>query len=348
MKSLGNLRANARWNPNEARNPPPTNMEQSERDSELEKYIRAKYEHKRFIERPLPKADNPTPKPTEPRPKSTPLPPEPSKIAPGTTPALNNKEDSLFGSTLQYRPASSAAVAYLPPASLSPPPAPPPVTPAPAPTMTPNHAFLPPAFSPAGQYPSATFAPSLNHLQQAPQMSPPVWAEMVSLQTGSPSLPVQSSQTFMNAAQLPTSQYGLLPSSSLHTAPTHYGLSPVPSFPSNTAPATMNPNLSMMHPGTSINQGFAPVGSSGWYPNQIAQAGPYTNQHQPNVVEMPMSGGFSQSQPFQQQFGYPQQYMNPSVVQPAVAQSGFVNTGQHPYAPPQQQPQYQQTYKWTD
>ncbi|KAG0151466.1 hypothetical protein CROQUDRAFT_544186 [Cronartium quercuum f. sp. fusiforme G11] len=39
MKSKGNLKANSQWNPNEAKNPPPTDLEESERDSELEKFI---------------------------------------------------------------------------------------------------------------------------------------------------------------------------------------------------------------------------------------------------------------------------------------------------------------------
>ncbi|KAG9082732.1 hypothetical protein FS749_006615, partial [Ceratobasidium sp. UAMH 11750] len=41
VKTIGNINANAKWNPNEARHPPPTNFEESERDSEMERYIRA-------------------------------------------------------------------------------------------------------------------------------------------------------------------------------------------------------------------------------------------------------------------------------------------------------------------
>lgn len=40
MKTIGNVKANEYWNPDEIKHPPPTNMEMSERDSELEKYIR--------------------------------------------------------------------------------------------------------------------------------------------------------------------------------------------------------------------------------------------------------------------------------------------------------------------
>jgi hypothetical protein len=55
MKEMGNLKSNRIFNPDEMRNRPPTNMEESERDSELEKYIRRKYEFRRFMEgRPPP------------------------------------------------------------------------------------------------------------------------------------------------------------------------------------------------------------------------------------------------------------------------------------------------------
>lgn len=40
MRSIGNVKSNAIFNPNEIRNPPPPNLEDSERDSEIELYIR--------------------------------------------------------------------------------------------------------------------------------------------------------------------------------------------------------------------------------------------------------------------------------------------------------------------
>ncbi|EIN14452.1 ArfGap-domain-containing protein [Punctularia strigosozonata HHB-11173 SS5] len=51
MRSIGNIASNNKYNPDETRFPPPANMIDSERDSELEKYIRAKYEFKRFMAR---------------------------------------------------------------------------------------------------------------------------------------------------------------------------------------------------------------------------------------------------------------------------------------------------------
>ena len=40
MKNVGNAKSNAIYNPNEARHPPPPNLEDGERDSEMEQYIR--------------------------------------------------------------------------------------------------------------------------------------------------------------------------------------------------------------------------------------------------------------------------------------------------------------------
>jgi hypothetical protein len=40
MKAIGNVKSNQYYNPDERANPIPANMEESERDSELEQYIR--------------------------------------------------------------------------------------------------------------------------------------------------------------------------------------------------------------------------------------------------------------------------------------------------------------------
>ncbi|CAA7266243.1 unnamed protein product [Cyclocybe aegerita] len=51
MKSMGNIKSNSIYNPNELKHPPPPNLEDTERDSEIEQYIRAKYEYRKFIDR---------------------------------------------------------------------------------------------------------------------------------------------------------------------------------------------------------------------------------------------------------------------------------------------------------
>ncbi|KAI0252851.1 hypothetical protein BJV78DRAFT_1281426 [Lactifluus subvellereus] len=48
MRQIGNIKSNEVYNPDVVRNPPPTNMIDAERDSDLEKFIRDKYEFKRF------------------------------------------------------------------------------------------------------------------------------------------------------------------------------------------------------------------------------------------------------------------------------------------------------------
>ncbi|KAI6128156.1 hypothetical protein EDD16DRAFT_1744912, partial [Pisolithus croceorrhizus] len=56
MKQNGNIKSNQLYNPDEVRHPPPANLIGTERDSELEKFIRAKYEYKRFMGRKPPSA----------------------------------------------------------------------------------------------------------------------------------------------------------------------------------------------------------------------------------------------------------------------------------------------------
>ena len=48
MRQTGNRASNAIWNPNEALHPPPTSLGADERDSEVEKFIRRKYEQGAF------------------------------------------------------------------------------------------------------------------------------------------------------------------------------------------------------------------------------------------------------------------------------------------------------------
>jgi stromal membrane-associated protein len=43
MKQYGNIKSNQIYHPDERRHPPPTNMMESERDSELEKFIRGSF-----------------------------------------------------------------------------------------------------------------------------------------------------------------------------------------------------------------------------------------------------------------------------------------------------------------
>lgn len=54
MREYGNDRSNAYYNPDEKRNRPPANVGDGERDSEVERFIRNKYEFRKFIDRKPP------------------------------------------------------------------------------------------------------------------------------------------------------------------------------------------------------------------------------------------------------------------------------------------------------
>lgn len=125
MKQNGNIKSNAFYNPDEARHPPPTNMMEAERDSEIEKFIRAKYEFKWFMNckpsksvppaRPFSNAVIPRPKSTptmDPAPfkrKSSPIPPPvPAKNATrGGTGTLNFLPGALSPGSAPVQPARS-------------------------------------------------------------------------------------------------------------------------------------------------------------------------------------------------------------------------------------------------
>ncbi|KAH9847007.1 hypothetical protein C2E23DRAFT_850293 [Lenzites betulinus] len=97
MKTTGNAKSNAHFNPDEVRHPPPTNMIDSERDSDLEKYIRAKYEYKSFVSRSSQVAallgpsrsssSRLSPAPVPPRSHTVPAPTPPVSAAPSSTAA---------------------------------------------------------------------------------------------------------------------------------------------------------------------------------------------------------------------------------------------------------------------
>ncbi|KAF8333152.1 putative GTPase activating protein for Arf-domain-containing protein [Cantharellus anzutake] len=66
MKNMGNSKANSTYNPDERKNPPPTNADESDRGSEMEKFIRDKYQYKKFM---APVKSSPSPSPLAPLPK---------------------------------------------------------------------------------------------------------------------------------------------------------------------------------------------------------------------------------------------------------------------------------------
>ncbi|KAG1752082.1 hypothetical protein EDB19DRAFT_1628154 [Suillus lakei] len=138
MKQNGNIKSNALYNPDEARHPPPTNMMEAERDSDIEKFIRAKYEFKWFINckpskfvppaRPSSNAVTIRPKSTptmDPAPfkrKSSPIPPPvPAKNATrGGTGAFNLLPGALSSGSTPVQPARSISQPLHTPSSSAP------------------------------------------------------------------------------------------------------------------------------------------------------------------------------------------------------------------------------------
>ncbi|KAG9080984.1 hypothetical protein FRC06_005955 [Ceratobasidium sp. 370] len=221
VKTIGNINANAKWNPNEARHPPPTNLEESERDSEMEKYIRAKYETKRFMDRNPPSKvqtsttsnSNPyasastsaTPVSTSAASPSTARPPKPEPVDPSQTVKLGFGRESrvefslggggvdIFDEIVQHKkppPRSRTAPIPEPPKEVPPP------TPAvPTPTSSTLSAAFP-SRSLSAQPPGAVGASTLGGMGTSGMSmgagmttavpANPVWGDMMALQTGGP------------------------------------------------------------------------------------------------------------------------------------------------------------------
>ncbi|VDB96645.1 unnamed protein product [Peniophora sp. CBMAI 1063] len=106
MRNMGNRKANALYNPDEVRHPPPTNMIDSERDSELEKFIRNKYEFKKFMNRSgtaQPPAPSAARAPPPARAATAPFDAHPTLSPPSSAPVSS----SSFAQNLPPQPASA-------------------------------------------------------------------------------------------------------------------------------------------------------------------------------------------------------------------------------------------------
>ncbi|KAG7442866.1 ArfGap-domain-containing protein [Guyanagaster necrorhizus] len=103
MKNMGNVKSNAIYNPNEIRHPPPPSLMDPERDSDLEQYIRSKYEYKRFLDKSALVASKLGPsrsvRSISPRPQTTPL------KKPTTTPTNVSRPSTA---TLPQQPRSAS------------------------------------------------------------------------------------------------------------------------------------------------------------------------------------------------------------------------------------------------
>ncbi|CAE6461160.1 unnamed protein product [Rhizoctonia solani] len=231
VKNMGNIASNAKWNPNESRHPPPTNLEESERDSEMEKYIRAKYETKKFLDR-KPAVFSSSPPSSAPvasvQPSaSTPIPrqpkPKPEETDPTQTVALGFGRESrvefnlpgmggdIWDGIVQQKkvpPRSKTAPIPEPVAKVTPPPAP--AVPAPLPT---SHL---PSRSLSAQPPSVG---QLGVNTAVPPVSTNgVWGDMLALQSAGGSLPTSGIQPSPLQTTNPYASLSASPSATLPSA----------------------------------------------------------------------------------------------------------------------------------
>ncbi|KAJ1301173.1 hypothetical protein OPQ81_003584 [Rhizoctonia solani] len=228
VKNIGNIASNAKWNPNESRNPPPTNLEESERDSEMEKYIRAKYETKKFIDRKPVTSSSPssstpiaaqpstsTPIPRQPKPKVEDS--DPTQTVPlgfgresrveFNIPGMGGVGGDIWDGIIQQKkvpPRSKTAPIPEPVTKATPPPAP--AIPAPVPVSNlPSRSVS--AQPPAAQLGVNTAVPTNG-----------VWGDMLALQSVGGSLPTSAIQAPPLQTTNPYASLSASPSTSLPSA----------------------------------------------------------------------------------------------------------------------------------
>ncbi|KAK4704288.1 hypothetical protein P7C70_g1921, partial [Phenoliferia sp. Uapishka_3] len=124
MKSVGNKNSNASLNPDEFRNPPPTAIDESERGSQLEKFIRAKYETFSFATAStIPPARSQSQSPTENRRPSSASPT--LAVAPpprsSRSPSTSRPQRSISPTAFRPSSAQATSASHLPSADLLPP-----------------------------------------------------------------------------------------------------------------------------------------------------------------------------------------------------------------------------------
>ncbi|KAJ6588275.1 hypothetical protein B0H19DRAFT_978151, partial [Mycena capillaripes] len=177
MKNNGNIKSNLFYNPNESRHPPPPNLMDGERDSEMEQFIRSKYEYKSFIDRSALVA---------------------AKLGPSRSASSVVPRPTTAPSTDSFAPSNTSSTS-------KPPSAPPlrssttlPETKAPPPRMLSQP--TPPALP---LQPQASPQPQPQQQQQQPPQPGGVWNDLIALQASTSSLPLQ-----FQASPAPLQGYG--------------------------------------------------------------------------------------------------------------------------------------------
>ncbi|KAL0945772.1 hypothetical protein HGRIS_012061 [Hohenbuehelia grisea] len=331
MRQNGNVKSNAHYNPNEARHPPPTSMTDVERDSELEQFIRSKYQYKRFIDKSAVVASHLGPSRSLASQQSRAVSAGPPQSAPASSAAglgINRPSTSALPSTVVKSPPTRSVSHPL-------------VSSNPPPPQNLNKP-LPPNFPPQ------------------PSNQGTVWNDLVSLQAPavSASLPLQvqapsaQQQQFMNQPLQPS---GLSPYSNLSvgaSAPasgfgySSGGISPMSIQPTGAGgfplqqsppsmfaptPAQMAPNSSFV---TSMSGSPAPQFSQ---PQGLFQPQGQMFTQQTMLNQSPVSP--------HQQFSPPQPFLQPSPQPGLVMQQGFVSGSPQPqFSQPMMQQQAQNAF----
>lgn len=349
MKNIGNIKANQNWNPDEIRHPPPTNMEESERDSELEKYIRcksvtltitsrringflAKYEYKRFRDISKRVAEQLGPSQSKAaapaRSRTAPINCEPAAASPSSAPTVPPSSSQSFSSTPNQRnfpfaPAQQRSVSVEPltsPGSSN--------TYSISPSST-SYAYNTAPVPLPGTSQNILPKPSALPNQQA-SLTSSTFNDLISLQTPSlsSSLPLQYQQTNTFSSQpaqfiLPSIGSPMGGSSNPYT-PLSISTNPITSFPSqfDRPQNSLGANLPMygqMSPiaGTPLNttpinpfqQGFASTAS----PSTTSPPNPFTQMYAGSMAGM----SNVQPQPYIAQSFTPQTQQLGGTPQPA-------------------------------
>lgn len=314
MKQNGNIKSNAFYNPDEARHPPPTNMMEAERDSEIEKFIRAKYEFKWFMNC------------------------KPSKFVPSTRP---------FSAAVTTRPKSTPAIDPAPFKRKSSP-SPPPV-PAKNTTYVGTGAshFLPGALPPGSTPVQPT--KSISHPLPTPSPSASVqklsgsqlWNDLISLQdpSQSSSLPLQYQSQNLNFASHSSQPHPMpLAQTTFDVPPTMFStFQGSHMMPSSMSSMNNTTSLTPMHPATTVTSPQISLQHqlSGYPPSNTLNAFP-PQMHTEVLSGTPAAAPPSQQNYFSQSFGQPSQPMLGHMQDPnfmyAQSQSQVV---QQQYSPQQ-------------
>ncbi|KAI0080441.1 ArfGap-domain-containing protein [Panus rudis PR-1116 ss-1] len=368
MRQMGNIKSNAIYNPDEIKHPPPPNMIDSERDSDLEKYIRNKYEYKAYFNRSALVA---------------------SKLGPSRSAASRLSQSPQPSPRIQSKPTdttSRTAPSNVSTSSTNATNGPQPVNTSQAPVTTPVNPALTAAKAPFRSVSQPVPSSSTTQIQppaqpaSQPQATPntpstPLWNDLISLQTpaSNASLPLQYAPPQLNTQSISATQPISIPNtqSQLNVTNPYSNLSasPLTPFPSSfnqptgIFPGGINRSMSLntglsaqMNTGLSISPNFAAGGASpllqqshlsGMTPNTSTPSpNPFAPQALPQM-QSPSPYGTMGSYSQQQYNQYQTPQMTPTF-QPQPITPQFQTTGPtNPFMQMQQQqpspsPQLQQ------